>query len=66
MNPVNFDSRQLRKDLEDYYGTAAFSGMPAAFADLGRVQQSSDAELLRIARQNNVDLSRYEKYPWDR
>lgn len=66
MKPMNFDSTQLRKDLEDYYGTAAFSGMPAAFVDLCRVQQSSDAELLRMAQQNNMDLSRYTKYPWER
>lgn len=54
----------LRKDLEDYYGTAAFSGMGAAFMDLNQVQRESESELVRRAEQNGFDLSRYNLKSW--
>ena len=48
---------ELRKSMEDYYGTAIFSGMPMAAVDLYRVQNASDEDLIRIARQNGIDLN---------
>jgi len=62
---MRIDMDDLRRDLEDYYGTAAFSGMPVAFMDLYRVQQASDYELLRMAQQNGFDMSRYSRYDDD-
>lgn len=56
---IAFD--ELRRDLTDYYGTAAFSGFPAAIIDVGKVQRASDEELISIAKQLRFDLSRYEK-----
>ncbi|MBR5479503.1 MAG: hypothetical protein IKU84_04940 [Clostridia bacterium] len=60
----SFDFDELRRDLEDYYGAAAFSGMPAAFLDLSRVSDASNEELLDEASQNGFDLSKYRKSGW--
>ncbi len=54
---INVD--QLRRYLMDYYGTAAFSGLPMAMVDLSRVQTGSPEEVVRIALKENVDLSRF-------
>lgn len=61
--PYNYD--ELKDALTDYYGTAMFSGNPAAMMDLSRVQNASEEELLRTALQNGFDLSRYTKMPWE-
>ena len=54
---INVD--ELRRYLMDYYGTAAFSGLPMAMVDLSRVQSASPEEVVRIALKENVDLSRF-------
>ena len=59
------DRNDLRRELEDYYGTAAFCGMPAAFIDLQQVQRETDAQLFRRAEQNGFDLSRYRLFDED-
>ena len=56
---VNFD--KLRHDLTDYYGTAVFSGFPAAIIDVSKVQRASDEKLLEIAKNLKLNLSEYEK-----
>ena len=56
---IDFD--RLRRDLTDYYGTAAFSGFPAAIIDVGKVQRASDEELISISKQLRFDSSKYEK-----
>lgn len=56
---MRIDTDDLRRDLEDYYGTAAFTASPLAFMDLYQVQRASDTELMRIAQQNGFDLNRY-------
>lgn len=56
---MNIDIKKLRRDLIDYYGTAANSGFPAAMADLIKVENASDSELLEIARKNGFDIKRY-------
>ena len=53
------DIQKLKKELEDYYGTAAFSGMPMAMTDLWKVQSSSDEEILKNAQENGFDISEY-------
>lgn len=40
-----------REALTDYYGTAFPCGMPAAMADLSRVERMSDEEAIEEARQ---------------
>lgn len=39
-----------REALTDYYGTAFTCGMPAAMADLSRVELMSDEEAIEEAR----------------
>ena len=56
---IDFD--RLRRDLTDYYGTAAFSGFPAAIIDVGKVQRASEEKLIQLSQQLKVDLSKYEK-----
>lgn len=52
---INID--ELRESMEDYYGTAIFSGMPMAAVDLFRVQNASGEELVRMAQQSGFDLN---------
>ena len=54
------DNARLRRELEDYFGTAMFSGNPMAMMDLQRVQNASDWELRQIALQNGFDPDDYE------
>ena len=53
------DIRRLRRDLEDYYGTAMFSGFPMAVMDVSRVERMSAQELVELAQKNGVDLRKY-------
>ena len=57
---MDLDISRLRDDLEDYYGTAVFSGMPAAVIELSQAQSASPQELVDMARQAGFDLGRYE------
>ncbi len=54
------DNARLRRELEDYFGTAMFSGNPMAMMDLQRVQNASGWELRQIALQNGFDPDDYE------
>ena len=49
------NTEDLRKELKDYYGTAMFNGNPMAVMELSRVDNASDAELERLARQAGLD-----------
>ena len=57
---MEIDLSRLRSDLEDYYGTAVFSGMPMAVIELGQAQSASPQELVDMARREGFDLGRYE------
>ncbi len=57
---MDIDVSRLRGDLEDYYGTAVFSGMPMAVIELGQAQSASPQELVDMARRAGFDLGRYE------
>ncbi len=56
---MELDIDRLRKDLMDKYGTAMFSGFPAAVTDLSRIERMSDREILEIALKQGVDLNKY-------
>ena len=56
---MTIDILSLRRDLEDYFGTAAFSGFPMAVADLSKVQNASPEQLVTIAQKNGFDLTKY-------
>ena len=55
---INADA--LRRDLENYYGTAMFSGFPAAVIDLAQVENASPQELVELSRRAGLDLREYE------
>ena len=55
----NIDTKRLRKDLIDHYGTASFNGFPAALVDLSRIESMSDEELVRFALKKGADLEEY-------
>ena len=56
---MEIDLSRLRSDLEDYYGTAVFSGMPMAVIELGQAQSASPQELVDMALRAGFDLGRY-------
>ena len=57
VNPVINES-QLRRDLQDYYGTAAYNGFPAAAMDAMNVDNMSTQELINQAQKNGFDMSK--------
>ena len=58
---MNINVEKLRKDLIDYFGTA-MSFMPIAMMELSEVQKANENELIKIAKDNGFDLSKYEEY----
>ena len=57
---ITIDIDRLRSDLEYYYGTGAFSGMPAMMMEVVDTQRMSDEEIVRKARQEGFDLFKYQ------
>ena len=53
------DTERLRRDLEDDYGTAMSSGFPMAMMEMSEVERASDRELIEMAREKQMDLSKY-------
>lgn len=56
---MDIDTNKLRKDLIDYYGTAMNNGFPMAVIDLSKAETASEQELIRMAEEEDIDLSRY-------
>ena len=56
---MTLDTDSLRRDLIDYYGTAMNNGFPMAVIDLEKAERVSDEELVEMAEEEGVDLSRY-------
>ena len=56
---MKLDSEGLRKELEDYFGTAMFIASPLAMADYVAVEKADDEELIEIARKNGIDVFKY-------
>ena len=57
---MELDISKLRDDLEDYYGSAMFSGLPMAVVELTQAQTASPQELIDMAQRAGFDLHRYE------
>lgn len=53
------DTKRLREYMEDYYGTAAFSGFPLAMSDLVELDSLSDFELCKYAEKQGIDLTKF-------
>ena len=58
---MDIDIDAIRRDLKDKYGTALFSGFPAAVIDLSKIEKATDEKILEIATKNGMDLSKYVK-----
>lgn len=57
---ITIDIDRLRSDLEDYYGTGAFSGMPAMMMEVIDIQRMSDEEVAKKAIEMGIDLFQYQ------
>lgn len=57
---IRIDVDDLRDYMRDYYGTAAFSGFPAAMIDVWDVERMSDYDLVEKAQETGVDLRRFQ------
>ena len=53
------DTGSLRDYMEDYAGSAMFSGFPGAIVDLAEIERMDDYQLCRKAEQMGVDLRRF-------
>ena len=54
---VNVD--KLRNDLIDYYGSAMYSGFPAAVIEVMDVETASPEELIDIANRAGFNVRNY-------
>ncbi len=55
------DYEKLRRDLIEYYGSAAMSGLPMATIELIHIEKASPEQLLQYARRAGFDLRKYQK-----
>ena len=57
---MDIDISKLRSDLVDYYGSAAFSGLPMALVELSQAENGSPQELVELSQRAGFDLRDYE------
>lgn len=53
------DTERLRRDIEDDYGSAMSSRFPMAMMEMSEVERASDRELIEMAREKRVDMTKY-------
>lgn len=63
---MKIDVERLREDLIDYYGVAAFRGMSVAMMDVFEVEDASEEELIKLAKDARWDLRKYEDDEYER
>ena len=56
---MDINTRKLRKDVMDNFGTAMHSGFPMAIMDLSEVGRMTDEELIEYALRHGIDLGDY-------
>lgn len=57
---MDIDTNKLRKDLKDEMFAAFFGGgFGGAFVEALEIDRLSDAELIRFAMANGIDISKY-------
>ena len=47
--------------MKDYFGTAMTSGFPMAAINVSKIERASDRDLITIAENEHIDLSKYSK-----
>ena len=60
------DIDKLRRDLMDYYGTAANNGFPAAMMDVIEVEGASPEKLIQLAKRAGFRLEDYQEEELER
>ena len=60
------DIDKLRKDLIDFYGTAAYNGFPTAMMDVIDVENASPEKLIQLANRAGFSLEDYEEEELER
>ena len=55
----NYNIDAIRRDLEDYYGTAMVNASPFAMVDLIDLNNKSDYEILSLALNVGIDINNY-------
>ena len=55
MYPDQKDVEELRRKLEDYYGTAMMNGFPMAVMDLSGVEHLSEDEVRELAEELGLE-----------
>ena len=53
------DTERLCRDIQDDYGSAMSSGFPMAMMEMSEVERASDRELIEMAREKRVDMTKY-------
>ena len=57
---ITIDIQKLRSDLKDYYGTGAFSGMPAMMTEVWAIDRMSDQEVINKAVSAGFNIFEYQ------
>ena len=57
---MDYDVERLRKDLADDSYAGAFAGMPAMMTEAWEIENASDEEIIRRAKERGKDLSDYQ------
>ena len=63
---MRIDIDKLRRDLMDYYGTAASNGFPAAMMDVIDVENVSPEKLIQLANRAGFRLEDYQEEELER
>ena len=63
---MQIDIDKLRKDLIDFYGTAAYNGFPAAMMDVIDIENASPEKLVQLANRAGFSLEDYQEEEWER
>ena len=58
---MEINTKRLRADLKDYYGTAMLGGFPMAVMEMDVVDRASDEELVKLAEKVGLDSRKYYK-----
>ena len=53
------DIERLRKDIIDYYGTAAACCFAPAFLDVSKAENASAEEIIEMAEEAGIDIRKY-------
>ena len=56
-----YNIRAIKRELEDFYGTAMFSGFPMAVVELGSLDDMSDEEIVELAKSVGINVRKYEE-----